>query len=150
MCDEQPTPQIDATPILERRNILRVFLTSVMSVLLFPVKTVQAKKLAVGLDKAEKLKQVGGWAILKVKDQEVLFVRDGEKSIRALDPMCTHKKCKVKYTPEDGQLHCPCHKSAYEVATGKVLDGPAPKPLTVFPASLENDKIIFSLPDNPS
>ena len=106
----------------------------------------EVKKVAIGLAKVEKLTKVGGWAILKVKDRDVLFVRDTEKTIRALDPTCTHQRCTVAFEPKDGVLHCPCHKSAYTL-DGKVTDGPAPKPLTVYAASLEGDRIILSLPE---
>ncbi|MBI5508810.1 MAG: Rieske (2Fe-2S) protein [Deltaproteobacteria bacterium] len=104
------------------------------------------KKVAFALSKVEALAKVGGFAVLKIKGRDVLLVRDGDKSVRALDPTCSHQKCTVAYEPKDGLLHCPCHKSAYNL-DGKVLDGPAPKPLTIFAATLDGDRVILSLPE---
>lgn len=107
------------------------------------------KKVAFGLDKAEKLKKVGGSAILKLKGQNVLFVRDSEKTVRAFDPTCTHNKCNIGYKPKDQLLRCPCHRSAFSL-DGKVRNGPAERPLTVFPAELNGDRVIVSLPEKKS
>ena len=104
-----------------------------------------AKKMAFGLDKAEALKKVGGQALIKLKDKEILFVRDGEASVRALDPLCPHEKCKVTYDDAAKKVVCPCHKSSFELATGKVLSGPSPKGLTTYPAELSGEKIIVTL-----
>jgi nitrite reductase/ring-hydroxylating ferredoxin subunit len=104
-----------------------------------------AKKMAFGLDKAEALKKVGGQALIKLKDKEILFVRDGEASVRAFDPVCPHEKCKVAYDDPSKMVVCPCHKSSFELATGKVLSGPSPKGLTTYPAELSGEKIIVTL-----
>jgi Rieske Fe-S protein len=105
-----------------------------------------AKKIAVGLDKAEPIKEKGGSVKLKVKDQPLLLVRDKEGGVHALDPTCTHKNCQVDYSNDTGNLHCKCHKSAYSL-DGKVLGGPAPKPLTVFKAQLDGERVIIEMPD---
>jgi len=107
------------------------------------------RKVAFGLGKAEKLKEVGGSAILELKGRNVLFVRDTEKTIRAFDPTCTHNKCNVAYAPEERQLRCPCHRSAFSLE-GEVRGGPAPRPLTMYPAKLDGDRVIVSVPvDKP-
>jgi cytochrome b6-f complex iron-sulfur subunit len=41
--------------------------------------------------------------------------------------ICTHLGCTV--IPAGKELHCPCHGSVYEAATGAVISGPAPRPL---------------------
>lgn len=126
-----------------RRDVLRIF-SLCAGVLAGLPRLLQAGKLALGLDKAEKLKKVGGSALLKIKDRELLFIRDSEDSIHVLDPVCTHKKCTVEYHAEVKKLICPCHGSTYDLE-GKVLKGPAEKPLKAFEAKLSEDKIIFSL-----
>ena len=104
------------------------------------------KKMALGLDKFEKLKSPGGSALLKIQGREYLFIRDSEDSVRVLDPTCTHQKCTVAYNREKQRIVCPCHSSNYDL-DGKVLNGPAEKPLQVYEATLDPQKsrIIFSV-----
>ena len=98
------------------------------------------------LDKAEKLKKVGGYTILKIKEKQFLFIRNSKESIKVFSPECTHKKCIVTFNPESGHIECPCHESRFDME-GKVLDGPAPKPLRKYTGTLSEDKtrIIFSI-----
>ena len=128
----------------------RVFLKSIAAALLAvvtlrPVRA-WAKKLGIALDKAEALKTVGGSAILEIKGRQVLFVRDSDATVRALDPTCTHLKCLVFWDAKLKRIRCPCHDSAYDL-DGKVLAGPAPRPLKTFPAELSGDRVILTLED---
>ena len=91
-----------------------------------------------------KLKQVGGSTILKIKGEPILFVRDSETSVRAIHSVCTHQKCTVGYNPKAGRIECGCHKSAFGL-DGKVLDGPAPRPLATYPADLKGDRVVVSV-----
>jgi Rieske Fe-S protein len=104
------------------------------------------KRLALGLDKVEKLKSPGGSALLKVQGRDLLFIRESEETVRVLDPTCTHKKCTVEYSKEKQRIVCPCHGSNFAL-DGKVLLGPAEKPLQAFEATLDPQKtrIIFSV-----
>ncbi len=129
-----------------RRGFFAALGAVVVALVTFPARRAAAKKVAVELAKTEALQKVGGSALIKIKEQKVLLVRDTDKSVRAFDPMCSHKKCTVKFTSSDMLLHCPCHKSAYDL-DGKKLDGPAPRGLNVFPASLEAERVVVTLPD---
>jgi Rieske Fe-S protein len=104
----------------------------------------QAKKLAIKLEQVPALKKVGGAAILKLAGKDVMLIRDGKASVRALSPICTHQKCYVKYNPANKKIECGCHKSSYDL-NGKVLGGPAPAPLPTFPARLDGDRIIVTV-----
>lgn len=128
---------------MKRRDVIKVLCSTSALAAMMP-EIASAKKLALGLDKAEKLKQVGGSAILKIKDREILFIRESEEVIRALDPTCTHKKCTVDYNSDQELIVCPCHGSTFDLE-GKVLKGPAEKPLTMFEAKLSGDRIIFEM-----
>ncbi len=128
---------------MKRRDALKVLGSSAALVTVLPVLA-SGKKLALRLDKAEKLREVGGSVLLKIKDKDVLFIRTGEEVIRALDPLCPHKQCTVKYDPGQDLIICPCHGSTYTTA-GKLLKGPATKSLTAFEATLSGDRIIFSM-----
>jgi Rieske Fe-S protein len=104
------------------------------------------RRLALNLDKVEKLKTPGGAALLKIEGREVLFVRESEERVRAFNPTCTHKQCTVEYSKDKQRLICPCHGSNYDLG-GKVLNGPAEKPLQVYDASLDsaNNRIILTV-----
>ena len=104
------------------------------------------KKLAIKLDKLPQLAKVGGFTAKKILGQPVLFVRVDEKTVRAFDPTCSHKKCPVAFNPEDRRFHCECHKSAYDL-DGNVLGGPAPGPLRRFRTKLSKGRVLIDLPD---
>jgi len=127
-----------------RRGFFRRALGVVAALLLLPAGRAWGKKLALPLEKVPKLKEVGGWMVVKIKGRKVLFVRDGKDSIRALNPTCTHQQCRVGYDPKAGRIECDCHQSHFDL-DGKNLDGPAPAPLTTYPAELKNDRIIVEL-----
>ncbi|WP_280520997.1 Rieske (2Fe-2S) protein [Streptacidiphilus jiangxiensis] len=46
----------------------------------------------------------------------------------AFSGACTHAGCTV-LPPKEGAFVCPCHDSAFDVATGAVLRGPATEAL---------------------
>lgn len=129
-----------------RRSFLNLLSAAVAALIMLPAARVRAKKLALPLAKVDKLKKVGGSFHAKIKGHEVLLIRDTEKTVRAINPACTHQKCTVAYNAETKHLHCPCHKSAYTL-DGVVLEGPAPKPLQTYPALLEGERIVLELPE---
>lgn len=132
--------------MIDRRSFLRSLAAGAGAALTIPASRAGAatKKVAVRLDRFDKLKPVGGWIVLKIKDREVLLVHDADDSMRAFDPVCTHMRCIVAYKPEDRRLQCPCHDSAYDLE-GRVLGGPAPKPLRRYEAVLKEDTVVLTL-----
>lgn len=131
---------------LSRRVFIKMAGVLSAAVTLLKARIGQAAKLAIEIDKYPELKKVGGAAVLKIKEQPVVFIRDTQDSVRAFDPTCTHKKCTVEYNPEDKRFHCKCHQSAYDL-DGNVLGGPAPKPLVRFRTKLTPDRILIEIPD---
>ncbi len=57
------------------------------------------------------------------------LVSEKDGSIIAFDEQCVHKGCKYDWNASKKEFLCPCHQSRYDT-TGKVLGGPAPRPLT--------------------
>ncbi len=53
----------------------------------------------------------------------------------ALWHRCTHLGCTVPWAETEGQFHCPCHSSLFNVR-GEVTGGPAPRPLDIFPVTI--------------
>ncbi len=62
------------------------------------------------------------------------------KNLVAVNPTCTHAGCKVGWTAEN-QFLCPCHQSAF-AGDGKVLQGPAAKPLATYVVKIEGDGVL--------
>jgi Rieske Fe-S protein len=122
--------------------------TALLAILVWPTGWLAAKskKLAFSLTKVKKLGEVDGWAILKIKGRHILFVRDTEKTIRALDSVCTHKQCTVEYKPDQKKIVCPCHGSQYSL-DGRVSLPPAERSLQSFPVELDGDKVIITIED---
>jgi Rieske Fe-S protein len=69
-------------------------------------------------------------AVLKIAGNE--FV--------ALSLVCTHLGCRVRKA-RDG-FDCPCHGSRYDL-NGKVINGPAAKPLRSFPVRREGEELVI-------
>jgi cytochrome b6-f complex iron-sulfur subunit len=63
------------------------------------------------------------------------------KNLVAVNPTCTHAGCKVDWKATENQFLCPCHKSAF-AADGKVLQGPAAKPLATYAVKIEGDGVL--------
>jgi Rieske Fe-S protein len=131
---------------IDRRGIFSSLFASAAALFLGARTSFAQKRLAIGLDKAEKLKSVGGFTILKVQEKDVMFIRETEDKVRALNPICSHQKCLVTYIAETKRIACPCHNSNYDL-DGKVLKGPSEKPLQVYDATLDlpKSRIIFTL-----
>jgi Rieske Fe-S protein len=59
----------------------------------------------------------------------VILVRTPEGRLAAYSQKCTHLSCAVYYSAEQNRLECPCHEGYFSVETGRVLQGPPPRPL---------------------
>ncbi|MFG1798027.1 ubiquinol-cytochrome c reductase iron-sulfur subunit [Nocardia sp. NPDC049149] len=57
-----------------------------------------------------------------------------------LSSTCTHAGCKVT-TVSGGTINCPCHGSKYAL-DGKVVGGPAPKPLAAKTVRVVGDSVV--------
>ncbi len=73
-----------------------------------------------------------------------------ESGILALYRKCPHVGCPVPWLPDDpseddlavkGRFNCPCHSSIFD-RYGLVRAGPAPRPMDLFPISIEGGDII--------
>ncbi len=70
--------------------------------------------------------------------EKIFVFRDREKGFSVASAVCTHLGCTVNYFPRDNDFHCPCHGSIFAIS-GKVLHGPAPRPLNWFEITLARD-----------
>ena len=67
---------------------------------------------------------VGGGKVFDAAKVVVTQPKAGE--FKAFSAICTHKGCTVA-SVANGTINCPCHGSMYDMATGQVTGGPAPR-----------------------
>jgi menaquinol-cytochrome c reductase iron-sulfur subunit len=80
-----------------------------------------------------------GW--LETKSQKAVWaVKQADGQVTVFAPLCTHLGCGYRWDAGDRRFKCPCHGSVYDI-TGKVLEGPAPRPLDVLPVKVENGRV---------
>jgi Rieske Fe-S protein len=58
-----------------------------------------------------------------------ILVRTGPDEFAAYAQTCTHLSCPVYYAPASNRLECPCHRGAFSLRDGRVLQGPPMRPL---------------------
>jgi cytochrome b6-f complex iron-sulfur subunit len=63
------------------------------------------------------------------------------KTITAVNPTCTHRGCTVDWKASKKAFVCPCHKAEFS-PNGKVLKGPAKKPLPTYDAKIEGNSVL--------
>ena len=69
--------------------------------------------------------------------QEVWVVKHSDSDVTVFSPICTHLGCHYEWMTSTNEFACPCHDSYFSI-TGKVLAGPAPRPLDTLPSRIEN------------
>lgn len=71
----------------------------------------------------------------------VWAIKQADEQVTVFSPMCPHLGCGYHWDGSDRKFKCPCHGSVYDV-TGKVLGGPAPRPLDTLPAKVEEGRLM--------
>ena len=78
--------------------------------------------------------------VLALPRQKVYLVRSAE-GFYALSATCTHLGCMTRYEADQKRIFCPCHGSQFS-PEGKVVGGPAPKPLPRFEVVIEGGMLV--------
>lgn len=102
-----------------------------------PPLPMQPITLDMGKNEYAALAKVGG--AMKIPNpldakKPIIVSRISETEVAAFSSKCTHFGCEVPI-PENNVITCQCHGSKFD-AGGKVINGPASKPLQAFAASL--------------
>lgn len=87
--------------------------------------------------------EIAPGSVLAMPKQKVFVVR-GAEGVYAMSSVCTHLGCIIQYRKAQGQTEgffCPCHGSAFSI-DGKVVGGPAPRPLDRVEVKLEGGKLV--------
>ena len=82
------------------------------------------------------------------EDDTCILVRPDAETFVAYSQKCTHLSCAVFYAPERNRLECPCHEGYFAVDSGRVLQGPPPRPLPRILLRREGDIILAVGVDN--
>jgi cytochrome b6-f complex iron-sulfur subunit len=69
------------------------------------------------------------------------LVRLQDGGFLALSRKCTHLGCTIPWVEKEKRFACPCHGSAFDI-TGEAVEAPAPRPLDLFPLTIENENIL--------
>ncbi|WP_421741504.1 Rieske (2Fe-2S) protein [Cellulomonas sp.] len=80
----------------------------------------------------------GGGLVLT--EEKLVLTRDGD-TVRCFSAVCTHQGCLVGGV-RDGEIRCPCHGSAFDAATGAVVQGPATEPLEAEEIEVTNGEVV--------
>ena len=83
---------------------------------------------------------VGGGIAATLDGQPILLAQPKEGTVVAFSAICTHQGCKVE--PAETEFDCPCHQSRYDLATGEVLGGPAPRALDPVTVTVAGDAVL--------
>jgi quinol---cytochrome c reductase iron-sulfur subunit, bacillus type len=133
-----------------RRNFYILFINGVMGLigaavaipaaiyLLFPpkarkenqwVKTADLSSIPTGkpTEISFQRQRADGWEVITEKTT-AWVVKQPNNQVVAFTPNCTHLGCAYHWDDTSNTFICPCHTSSFSI-DGKVLAGPAPRPL---------------------
>lgn len=82
-----------------------------------------------------------GWKITSEK-AAAWVIRKADNEVVAFAPQCTHLGCGYRWEEEKQYFLCPCHSSAFSI-DGRVLSGPAPRPLDRYEVKIEGGKVLL-------
>ena len=85
--------------------------------------------------------RVDGWKVLSEKGT-AWVVKHSDNSVAAFGPQCTHLGCAYHWDDRKDQFLCPCHNSLFAM-NGKVISGPAPRPLDRYATKIEGRKLLL-------
>ena len=85
--------------------------------------------------------RVDGWKVISEKGT-AWVVKQADNSIVAFGPQCTHLGCAYHWEESKNDFLCPCHSSVFGI-DGKVVSGPAPRPLDRFDIQVKGSKLLL-------
>jgi Rieske Fe-S protein len=75
-----------------------------------------------------------------VSSPPVVVVRTSAEHVVGFSAICTHQGCTVT-SISNSTIDCPCHGSQFALTTGKVVAGPAPRPLPAVAVEVRNGQV---------
>ena len=83
--------------------------------------------------------ELDGWEIRNEKEAAWVIL-DNQRKVTAYSPLCTHLGCAYRWEATKREFVCPCHGSVFDTE-GKVLAGPAERPLDRYATKLEGNRL---------
>jgi menaquinol-cytochrome c reductase iron-sulfur subunit len=83
--------------------------------------------------------RVDGWRTISEK-ATAWVVKKPDGGLVAFGPQCTHLGCAYHWDEKQTQFVCPCHTTIFSI-DGKVISGPAPRPLDRYAIQLDGTKL---------
>ena len=80
-----------------------------------------------------------GWKVTSEK-ATAWVVKMSSNDIVAFAPQCTHLGCAYHWDERSQHFVCPCHSSVFAI-DGKVLSGPAPRPLDRYATKIDGNRL---------
>jgi Rieske Fe-S protein len=84
---------------------------------------------------------VDGWKVTSEKST-AWVVKSASNQVTAFGPQCTHLGCAIRWDDAKSEFLCPCHNSVFD-AQGKVVSGPAPRPLDRYETKVEGKQLMI-------
>jgi menaquinol-cytochrome c reductase iron-sulfur subunit len=85
--------------------------------------------------------RVDGWKVTSEKST-AWVVKNSANQVTAFSPQCTHLGCAYHWDQAQNEFVCPCHNSLFSI-DGKVLGGPAPRPLDRYTTKIDGNKLLL-------
>ncbi len=85
--------------------------------------------------------RIDGWKIISEKTT-AWVVKFPDNHVVAFGPQCTHLGCAYHWEEGKNDFLCPCHSSVFAI-DGKVLSGPAPRPLDRYRTRLQGTHLLL-------
>lgn len=91
--------------------------------------------------------RVDGWKIISENSTAWVVklgnvVKEANNQVVAFGPQCTHLGCAYHWEEGKNEFVCPCHSSVFGV-DGRVISGPAPRPLDRYEARIEGARLLI-------
>jgi menaquinol-cytochrome c reductase iron-sulfur subunit len=91
--------------------------------------------------------RVDGWKI--ISEKSTAWVAKLDNRVVAFGPQCTHLGCAYHWDESKSEFICPCHSSIFSI-DGKVVAGPAPRPLDRYQTRVEGNKLMLGALEDSS
>lgn len=85
--------------------------------------------------------RVDGWKVINEKETAWVVKMD-DNNVVAFGRQCTHLGCAYHWDKGASQFICPCHTTLFSI-DGKVISGPAPRPLDRYQTKIEGAKLLL-------
>ena len=86
------------------------------------------------------------WVQSRVLRGVWIYTEDGEK-FTVYNGRCPHLGCSYAFDKTRKVFQCPCHHGLFDVTTGRVLDGPPPRPLDTLETKVEGGVLFVAYRD---